>query len=58
MLPFDLSQFDEHEEGHTARVIENTTRRYLSNAGLECEAAAIVVSRFYMRCVDWSDESL
>ncbi|KAF5389176.1 hypothetical protein D9757_003527 [Collybiopsis confluens] len=49
MLPFDLSQFDEGENGHTANVIENITKRYLPNAGLERESAAIVLSRFYMR---------
>ncbi|GAW05740.1 TBCD protein [Lentinula edodes] len=49
MLPFHLSQFDESENGHTARVIEHTTKRYLSNAGLEREGAAIVLSHYYMR---------
>ncbi|KAJ4482161.1 tubulin folding cofactor D C terminal-domain-containing protein [Lentinula aciculospora] len=49
MLPFDLSQFDESEDGHTARLIEHTSRRFLSNAGLEREGAAIALSHFYMR---------
>ncbi|KIK69557.1 hypothetical protein GYMLUDRAFT_79682 [Collybiopsis luxurians FD-317 M1] len=49
MLPFDLSQFDENENGRTANVIESITKRYLPNAGLERESAAIVLSRFYMR---------
>ncbi|KAJ4000417.1 TBCD protein [Lentinula boryana] len=49
MLPFDLSQFDESEDGHTAKVIEHTAKRYISNAGLEREGAAIALSHFYMR---------
>ncbi|KAJ3937144.1 MAG: TBCD protein [Lentinula lateritia] len=67
MLPFHLSQFDETENGHTARVIEHTTKRYLSNAGLEREGAAIALSHYYMRqdtsqqfveFFEWSKETI
>ncbi|KAF9077650.1 ARM repeat-containing protein [Rhodocollybia butyracea] len=49
MLPFDLTQFDEDEAGYTASKIESVTKNYLSNAGLERESAALVLSRFYSR---------
>ncbi|KAJ3775517.1 TBCD protein [Lentinula raphanica] len=67
MLPFDLSQFDESEVGHTSKVIETTTKQYLSNAGLEREGAAVALSRFYMRqdtskqfseFLEWSRETI
>lgn len=50
MLPFDLAQFDEIEGGNqTALSIEHIGKRFLSNAGLEREGAAIMLSRLYMR---------
>ncbi|KAK0503901.1 TBCD protein [Armillaria luteobubalina] len=50
MLPFDLAQFDEFEGGNqTALSIELVGKRFLSNAGLEREGAAIMLSRLYTR---------
>jgi len=49
MIPFDLSQFDEGENGQTAASIESTGKQYLANAGLEREGAALLLTRFYMR---------
>ncbi|SJL07399.1 uncharacterized protein ARMOST_10746 [Armillaria ostoyae] len=50
MLPFDLAQFDEVEGGNqTALSIEHIGKGFLSNAGLEREGAAIMLSRLYMR---------
>ncbi|ESK95004.1 tubulin-specific chaperone d [Moniliophthora roreri MCA 2997] len=49
MIPFDLAQFDEDEEGQTAKTIEGIAKGYLGKAGLEREGAAILLSRLYMR---------
>ncbi|KAK0201710.1 tubulin folding cofactor D C terminal-domain-containing protein [Desarmillaria ectypa] len=50
MLPFDLAQFDEVEGGNqTALSIEHIGKGFMSNAGLEREGAAIMLSRLYMR---------
>ncbi|KAH9936306.1 TBCD protein [Fomitopsis serialis] len=50
MIPFDLDQFDESERaGETAEKIESLGKRYLNNAGLEREAAAILLARLYVR---------
>lgn len=50
MLPFDLAQFDEPESvGKTAQDLENVAKSYLGKAGVEREAAAIMLSRLYAR---------
>ncbi|TCD65493.1 hypothetical protein EIP91_002577 [Steccherinum ochraceum] len=50
MLPFDLEQFDEHEHrGRTAANIESVAKAQLSKAGVERDAAAILLSRLYSR---------
>lgn len=52
MLPFDLSQFDdEGQEGQTAGRIQDIGRSNLSRAGVERDAAAILLARSYTRCV-------
>lgn len=59
MLPFDLAQFDEVEGGNqTALSIEHIGKGFLSNAGLEREGAAIMLSRLYMRCVSRSSPGM
>lgn len=50
LIPFDLSQFDDADnKGHTARTLENTAKAFLGTAGLEREAAALLLSRLYIR---------
>lgn len=50
MIPFDLVQFDEAENiGATAAAIESIAKVYLGRAGLEREAAVLLLSRLYMR---------
>ncbi|KAH9942878.1 ARM repeat-containing protein [Amylocystis lapponica] len=50
MIPFDLEQFDERDSvGETAEKIETVGKSYLGKAGIEREAAAILLSRLYMR---------
>ena len=50
LIPFDLSQFDEPDnKGHTARTLEATAKSYLGAAGLEREAAALLLARLYVR---------
>lgn len=52
IIPFDLSQFDEPDDvGGTANSLEKIAKSYLSSAGLEREAAALLLSRLYMRYV-------
>ncbi len=52
MLPFDLSQFDEEDQkGQTASKIEDIANSNLSRAGVEREAAGILLARLYSRCV-------
>lgn len=53
-IPFDLEQFDEvHHTGRTADSLEFIAKKYLDKAGLEREGAAILLSRFYMRQVEY-----
>jgi hypothetical protein len=55
MIPFDLAQFDEAENiGATAAAIESIAKAYLGRAGLEREAAVLLLSRLYMRYVAFS----
>ncbi|EDR13279.1 uncharacterized protein LACBIDRAFT_322818 [Laccaria bicolor S238N-H82] len=50
IIPFDLSQFDEPASiGRTASLIESLGKEHLGKAGLERDAAAMLLSRFYMR---------
>jgi hypothetical protein len=50
MIPFDLVQFDEAENiGATAAAIESIAMVYLGKAGLEREAAVLLLSRLYTR---------
>jgi tubulin-specific chaperone D len=52
IIPFDLSQFDDPNDiGGTANSLEKIAKGYLSSAGLEREAAALLLSRLYMRYV-------
>lgn len=52
MIPFDLEQFDEPENiGHTAGSLERLAKQYLSNTGLESDAAALLLTRLYTRYV-------
>lgn len=52
MIPFDLVQFDEAENiGATAAAIESIAMTYLGRAGLEREAAVLLLSRLYTRYV-------
>lgn len=51
MIPFDLTQFDdEFTLGHTARSLESVGKSHLGKAGLERDAAALLLSRLYTRC--------
>ena len=51
MIPFDLVQFDEAGSiGATAATIESIAMTYLGRAGLEREAAVLLLSRLYTRC--------
>ena len=55
MIPFDLVQFDEAENiGATAAAIESIAMAHLGRAGLEREAAVLLLSRLYTRCVTFS----
>ena len=55
MIPFDLVQFDEAESiGSTAAAIESIAMAYLGRAGLEREAAVLLLSRLYTRYVTFS----
>jgi tubulin-specific chaperone D len=50
MIPFDLEQLDDFDHiGHTADAVEALAKEHLGKAGLEREASAILLSRFYMR---------
>ena len=50
MIPFDLEQFDETDRaGETAEKLESLGKKHLNNAGLEREAAAILLARLYVR---------
>ncbi|EJF63417.1 ARM repeat-containing protein [Dichomitus squalens LYAD-421 SS1] len=50
MIPFDLEQFDEAgSEGKTAVRVEAVGKSFLAKAGLDREAAALLLSKFYMR---------
>ena len=52
MIPFDFVQFDETGNiGATAAAIESVAKTYLGRAGLEREAAVLLLSRLYMRYV-------
>ena len=52
MIPFDLVQFDEDENvGGTAAAIESIAMVYIGKAGLEREAAVLLLSRLYTRYV-------
>ena len=52
MIPFDLVQFDEDENvGGTAAAIEAIAMVYIGKAGLEREAAVLLLSRLYTRYV-------
>ena len=54
VIPFDLAQFDEPDNiGGTARALQDVAKRHLGASGLEREAAALLLSRLYMRCVDF-----
>jgi len=51
MIPFDLAQFDDESAlGHIARSLENVGKSNLGKAGLERDAAALLLSRLYTRC--------
>jgi tubulin-specific chaperone D len=53
MIPFDLAQFDEDgQPGRTAEAVESIGKSYLGKAGIDRDAAALLLSRLYMRCVD------
>ncbi|EIN12617.1 TBCD protein [Punctularia strigosozonata HHB-11173 SS5] len=50
MIPFDLAQFDEDgQSGKTARTVESIGKDYLGKAGIDRDAAALLLSRLYMR---------
>lgn len=53
MIPFDLSKFDEDENGEskTADQLEVVAKGFLDTAGLEREGAALLLARFYIRLV-------
>ncbi|KAG5648314.1 hypothetical protein DXG03_004886 [Asterophora parasitica] len=68
MIPFDLEQFDDVDRiGYTAASMETSAKNYLGKAGLEREAAALLLSRLYTRqdtrtrfhpFLDWSQAQL
>ncbi|KAF4617278.1 hypothetical protein D9613_005867 [Agrocybe pediades] len=68
IIPFDLAQFDEADKiGHTAESLQSVAKAYLGSAGLEREAAALLLSRLYIRkdtgskfhdFVQWSESFL
>jgi len=49
MIPFDLAQFDEGDAGQTAHALVKIGKENLSRSGMEREAAALLLSRLYMR---------
>ncbi|KAG8857950.1 hypothetical protein FRB96_005441 [Tulasnella sp. 330] len=50
MIPFDLAQFDtERGSGTTVAALEDAGRQYLTKAGLERDAAALLLARLYAR---------
>jgi len=50
IIPFDLAQFDETDKiGQTAESLQTVAKAYLGTAGLEREAAALLLSRLYIR---------
>ncbi|PPQ80979.1 hypothetical protein CVT25_015132 [Psilocybe cyanescens] len=50
LIPFDLAQFDETDQiGQTAKTLESVAKTYIGAAGLEKEAAALLLSRLYIR---------
>ncbi|KAF8208916.1 TBCD protein [Mycena galopus ATCC 62051] len=49
IIPFDLAQFDESTEGETADALEGLARPLLRCAGIERDAAALLLARLYMR---------
>jgi len=50
MIPFDLAQFDDESTlGQIARSLENVGKSHLGKAGLERDAAALLLSRLYAR---------
>lgn len=50
IIPFDLAQFDEPDNiGGTARALQDVAKSHLGASGLEREAAALLLSRLYMR---------
>lgn len=50
IIPFDLAQFDEPDNiGSTARALQDVAKSHLGASGLEREAAALLLSRLYMR---------
>ena len=52
VIPFDLAQFDdEGKPGTTSASLQRAANQYLDRAGLDREAAALLLSRIYMRWV-------
>lgn len=50
MIPFDLAQFDEIDEPNkTAMSLEAVGREFLARAGVERDAASLLLARLYMR---------
>lgn len=50
MIPFDLAQFDDIKDvGRTAVAIGTVAKSYLGKAGVERDAASLLLSRVYMR---------
>jgi hypothetical protein len=49
IIPFDLAQLDEDADGETADALEGLARPLLGRAGLERDAAALLLARLYMR---------
>lgn len=59
MLPFDLSRFDEdvipfnNNHTSTAQKLQSLAIEYLGRSGVEREAATILLSKLYTRCMDY-----
>ncbi|KAJ6508836.1 TBCD protein [Mycena sanguinolenta] len=49
IIPFPLAQFDDAQDGETADALEGQARARLGCAGLERDAAALLLARLYMR---------
>lgn len=49
MLPFDLAQFDTGSPGETFAALEDVGKSNLARAGLDREAAALLLARLYAR---------